>query len=459
MSIIQKYWKQWLASGTKPEMPSPLQQRIYLSNQLGIIIALIAVFVLILFSFRPNFNPSSLLLLILVALSITGLNRLGFTALARLILSIAPSLGTLALNLSIKIHQAEQVALIHYISPRLFMISTIAIPLILFSSREFRYAILGVLIISVNTFWTYEYLHNYLDLDYASLGIEAEKYSVVYEDIILILITLLGTLLFLRRINHRHEQEVEDLLNEANEKQKIMQKNQAQLSQTLEEVRQTRQEEQMRNWISKGLADFASLLRQHQEAEQLYRRFIAELVNYTEANQAGLYLLEEKMQGDRCLHLAACYAYNRQQYQKKHIMIGEGLIGQAAQDRSRKYIEDLPENYSRIASSLGEASPKYLLIVPLIFNEDIEGVLEIASFQAFAPVHIEFVEKLGESIAAYISGQRSQDRNQRLLEQSQQMFDRLQALQNQAQAKEQAYQREIAALRKRLEQGQVLSGD
>lgn len=106
---------------------------------------------------------------------------------------------------------------------------------------------------------------------------------------------------------------------------------------------------------------------------------------------------------------------------------GEGLVGQAWQEADTLYITDVPDNFVKISSGLGDANPKSFLIVPLTVNDVTFGVIEIASFTYFEQYHIDFVNKLAESIASTLSTAKTNERTKVLLEQSQQQTEEMRA--------------------------------
>ena len=91
--------------------------------------------------------------------------------------------------------------------------------------------------------------------------------------------------------------------------------------------------------------------------------------------------------------MTACYAYDRKKFTDKRIEWGDGLIGTCAQEKGTIHLTNLPDNYVSITSGLGKATPKSLLIVPLIINEQVHGVIELASFNTFEKFEVDFVEK------------------------------------------------------------------
>lgn len=187
-------------------------------------------------------------------------------------------------------------------------------------------------------------------------------------------------------------------------------------------------EEKRRNWTTQGLALFADILRKNnQQIEEFFSDITSNLVKYLKANQAALFLINDEESSEKLLQMVACYAFDRKKYLNKEVKIGEGLVGQVYLERDVIYLTEIPNNYIKITSGLGDANPNSLLLVPLMVNEEILGVIEMASFNPFAEHEIEFVKKLSESIASTISSVKVNERTRRLLEASQQQSEELRA--------------------------------
>jgi hypothetical protein len=142
----------------------------------------------------------------------------------------------------------------------------------------------------------------------------------------------------------------------------------------------------------------------------------------------------------------------------------EGLIGQAYMEGNLIYLKQIPQQYINITSGLGDAPPRVLVVVPIKSTQGVEGVLELAAFKEFLPHQIDLLEKLSESLGAYIFNNKTNEKTRKLLEQSQKMsddlrhqdeelrknLDQLKAIQEAMKKKEVYYQRRIEALEKEL---------
>lgn len=185
-------------------------------------------------------------------------------------------------------------------------------------------------------------------------------------------------------------------------------------------------ENTQRNWASQGIAVFNEVIRDtSNDLEKLTDAVIERLVNYTESNIGGLFIVNEDEYEDKYIELQSFYAYDRHKYLQQIIKPGETLVGQCYVENDTIFVSDVPEDYISISSGLGSDKPKNILIVPLQFNEITYGVVELASFTVFEDYKKEFVEKISETIASAISTAKINARTSKLLEESNEKSKRL----------------------------------
>jgi putative methionine-R-sulfoxide reductase with GAF domain len=187
-------------------------------------------------------------------------------------------------------------------------------------------------------------------------------------------------------------------------------------------------EDQRRAWANEGLTKFVDILRNSNDnVHTLGDKIISSLVNYTGANQGGLYILNDDDENNKFLELISLFAFNIKKFEKQRIKLGEGILGQTFLEKDTTYLTNMPEDYARITSGLGDTAPKSILIVPLKVDKEVYGIVELASFDEFELHEISFVEKLGETIASTLSSVKVNQKNKRLLEQSQQQTEEMRA--------------------------------
>jgi len=187
-------------------------------------------------------------------------------------------------------------------------------------------------------------------------------------------------------------------------------------------------EEQKRKWSNEGLAKFVDILRSsNDDIHRLGDKIISALVQYTGSNQGGLYTLNDENESNKHLELIALFAFDTKKYDKQKIKLGEGILGQTFIEQQTTYLLEIPEDYVRITSGLGDANPKAILIVPLKVDTESYGIVELASFKPYQPHEIAFVEKLGETIASTLASVKSAQRNRHLIEQFQQQTEEMRA--------------------------------
>ncbi len=189
------------------------------------------------------------------------------------------------------------------------------------------------------------------------------------------------------------------------------------------------EDDKKRNWATEGMAKFGEILRTNtNDLGKLAEEIIGNLIKYLKANQGALYIIDDVEAGEEpTMSMKSCYAWDKKKFLNHKIYKGEGLAGQSWQEGDIIYLTEVPQNYIKITSGLGDANPTSVLIVPLKVNDQIFGVVEIASFNPFHDYEMEFVQKIAESIASTISSVKVNARTQLLLEESQEMTEQMRA--------------------------------
>lgn len=184
--------------------------------------------------------------------------------------------------------------------------------------------------------------------------------------------------------------------------------------------------EEREKFANLGLARIGEILRQNADnLELLADRVIEETVRYMKANQGSIFVLEDQDSEQEHLRLVASRAWDRKKYSEKKIGIGEGLVGQAAIEKRTIFMTQVPPGYITITSGLGVANPRCILIVPLRSEDQVVGVIELASFTMYQEFEIKFLERVGESIASTILTTRNNQRNKELLDRSNTLMEQL----------------------------------
>jgi methyl-accepting chemotaxis protein len=195
-----------------------------------------------------------------------------------------------------------------------------------------------------------------------------------------------------------------------------------------EELGKRKIEDEKNNWTTNGLAKFSEILRTNaQNIDDLTYNILRNLINYIEVNQGTIFVVDDSAEDDIIFEIKAAVAYDRRKFMKKKVAIGEELVGRCAYERKTIYMTDIPNNYIQITSGLGTANPSALLLVPLVLNDEIFGIIELASFKPLEEYKIAFVEKLAESIASTIATVKVNERTTNLLNQSKHQAEELAA--------------------------------
>ena len=215
-------------------------------------------------------------------------------------------------------------------------------------------------------------------------------------------------------------------------------------------LRETVQASRDQDWLKTNLASIGSMMQGHRDLEVVAELIMEELAPLMGA-QHGTFFLAEEFGGETRLRLIAGYGLRADKDAPIQYRIGQSLIGQVAKSKRLIVVDEIPQGYIKITSGLGEAPPANLVVLPLLFEGEVLGVVELASFSRFTPIQIDFLEQFAETLGISVNAIIANSRTDTLLGQSQRLTAELQARSSELQARSEELQRSNADLEDKAE--------
>jgi CheY-like chemotaxis protein/signal transduction histidine kinase/HAMP domain-containing protein len=200
----------------------------------------------------------------------------------------------------------------------------------------------------------------------------------------------------------------------------------------IDNLRGTTDHNSEQDWLKTNLAKFTSMLQGQRDLTAVGRLLLSELTPLVDAQLGVIYQMETE-EGAPYLKSLAAYAYDDECPHKQRIPVGEGLIGQCAADRRRLLITEMPANVMPIGSALFKVAPHNVIVLPVLFENQVKAVIELASVKAFTKLQITFLEQLTANIGIVLNSIEATMQTEGLLKQSQQLAGELQAQQRELQ--------------------------
>jgi CheY-like chemotaxis protein/signal transduction histidine kinase/HAMP domain-containing protein len=196
-------------------------------------------------------------------------------------------------------------------------------------------------------------------------------------------------------------------------------------------LRLTTERNTEQDWLKTNLAKFTNMLQGQRDLATVGRLLLSELTPLINAQYGVIYQMENEATNP-CLKFLSSYAGDGSLHPST-IAVGEGLVGQCAVDKRRMLISDLPDDVFPIGSALFKARPKHVIVLPVLFENQVKAVIELASLGAFTELQTTFLEQLTASIGIVLNSIEASMQTEGLLEQSQQLAGELQAQQRELQ--------------------------
>ncbi|MEU7059467.1 HAMP domain-containing protein [Streptomyces sp. NPDC046197] len=210
-------------------------------------------------------------------------------------------------------------------------------------------------------------------------------------------------------------------------------------------LRETTRANQEQDWLKTNLARIAGLMQGHRDLPMVAELIMEELTPLVSAQYGAFYLAEDGERGPE-LRLVGSYGRPDDDERPTRFSFGRSLVGQAARSRRTITVDELPRGYVTISSGLGQAVPTALVLLPILFEDQVLGVIELASVTPFTTIHQDFLEQLRDSIGVNVNTIVANARTDELLDESQRLTAELQARSAELQAQQEELQHSNAEL-------------
>ena len=190
-------------------------------------------------------------------------------------------------------------------------------------------------------------------------------------------------------------------------------------------LRDTTLRNEQQDWLKTNLTRFTRMLQGQRDFLTVGKLILSELAPLVSAQQGAFYMVDNS-NGDSELKLLASYAHEEGNGAKSRFRMGEGLVGQAALEKQRFLLTEVPRDYAKVSSGLGEFRPLNVVVLPILFEGEVKAVIELSSVERFSPAHQAFLDQLTESIGIVLNTIEASTRTENLLKQSQSLATELQ---------------------------------
>jgi HAMP domain-containing protein/signal transduction histidine kinase/PleD family two-component response regulator len=218
------------------------------------------------------------------------------------------------------------------------------------------------------------------------------------------------------------------------------------INQMIANLRETTQKNAEQDWLNTNLARISGLMQGQRDLTTVSRLIMSEISPLVTAQHGAFFLTEVDDGQDPELRLIASYGYKRRKTVSNHFKFGEALVGQAALEGKSILISHAPPDYVKVTSGLGEATPVNIIVMPILFEEQVLAVVELASLREFSEVNQAFLEQLAETLGVVLNAIIANRRTEELLEQSQSLAEELQSQSEELQSQQEELKRSNSEL-------------
>ena len=189
------------------------------------------------------------------------------------------------------------------------------------------------------------------------------------------------------------------------------------VNQMIANLKDTTRQNQEQDWLKTNVARFSGMLQGQRDIVAVAKLVMSELTPLVDAQHGAFFMLNTDSDGEALLQLVASYGLGGHGKLSNTYRLRETLIGQSAFEKRRILLSDVPENFITIASGMGEAPPRSVVVLPVLFEGETKAVIELASFKHFVPNHLNFLDQLMSSVGVTLNMISSNMRTEELLSQ------------------------------------------
>ncbi len=262
----------------------------------------------------------------------------------------------------------------------------------------------------------------------SSMGIIQTAYLAQYG---------LGTFMLLQSITitrksavaiNQNEKLSVELTHEKETLEQRIEERTTQLQAQHDELIMHQEKEKIQTWVNNGIALVNEIISQNKsDFKMLSNRALVDMIKYVDARVGAMFLVDKDAEGNQILEMVANYGCGTDYKLANNVVYpGNGLVGATFADKEIRHITDVPDNYLKVSSGLGKSTPKSLLLIPMIYEEQAVGVVEIASFNEFTQAEINLLKRCADIVAGSIKTVRMNEENLNLIGQFKQQAELLQ---------------------------------
>ena len=219
------------------------------------------------------------------------------------------------------------------------------------------------------------------------------------------------------------------------------------INEMIRNLKDTTQKNTEQDWLKTNLARFTGMLQGQRDMTTVANMILSDLAPLVDAQQGAFYVNQPPEDGQPLMKLLGGYAYTNRKNLSNEFSPGEGLVGQCVLEKKRILLVNVPNDYIYISSGLGEALPLNIIVLPVLFEEEVKAVIELASFNQFSDIHMTFLNTLTESIGIVLNTIEANTRTEQLLIQSQSLASELQSQQDELKKTNERLEQQALTLR------------